>query len=248
VEQSAARGPRAQAQAWVDDLGGRSLAALGAVVALLAYSAWLVYAGQGGYADGHVPDFPYQALCLIVAVLAIVAALVPGRRRLCLAALVGALCLTGAVLVLYFALDSLMPLGFAGLTLLTTLPLACAAALFWRGEAQADRRQAPSLAVALVAAGGLVALAGGALSGGLLPGFLLAGVGALSAAGVMRSRSLLGSVGALLCLLPLAGAAYAKSGLLSSSPAEVALACVPSAGLLVAGALLARHSAGMQDG
>jgi hypothetical protein len=248
VEQSAARDPRAQAQARLDGLGGRSLAVLGALVALLAYSAWLVYAGQGGYADGPVPAFPYQALCLVVAALALIAALVPGRRRLRLSALIAALCLTGTVLVLYFALDSVMELGFAGLTLLTALPLACAAVLVRLGEMQADRRQAPSLAVTLVAAGGLFAFAGGALSDGLSPGLLLAGVGALSAAGVMRSRSLPGSVGALLCLLPLAGAAYAQSGQLSSSPAQVALACVPAAGLLVAGALLARHSSARQNG
>jgi hypothetical protein len=205
------------------------LAALAAAGALVAYLAWLAYAGQGGYADGPVPAFPYQLLCLLVAALAAAAALWPGRRRLRVTALVAALCLIGVVVVLYFALDSLMPLEFAGLSLLVALPLGCAMALVWRGETVAGRRQAPGSAVALVAAGGLCALAGGALSGGLSPASVLAGVGALCAAGLVRSRPMLGAAGSLLCLLPLAVAAYAQSGQLSSSPAEVVLAFVPAA-------------------
>jgi hypothetical protein len=241
VEQIAAHGSGAQVQR-LDGVDGRLLAALATGVALFAYFAWSMYAGRGGYADGPVPSFPYQALCLAVAALALAAALLPGRRPLRLAALIAALCLSGVVLVLSFALDPFMELGFSGLVLLTALPLGCAASLVRLGEAPAGHRS-PRLGVAFAGAGGLIALAGGLL-GGISPASVLAGIGALCAAGVMASRPRPGAFGALLCIVPLAGAAYAQFGQLSSSPAEFALAFVPSAVLLVAGAIFALHATG----
>jgi hypothetical protein len=248
VEQIAAQGRGAQVQSRLDGLDGRSLAAVAAGVALAAYFAWSMYAGRGGYADGPVPSFPYQTLCLAVAALALAAALLPGRRPLRLAALIAALCLTGVVLVLSFALDPFMELGFSGLVLLTALPLACAAALVRPGAAPAGHRS-PRLGVAFAAVGGLIALAGGGLlGGGISPASVLAGIGALCAAGVMASRPRPGAFGTLLCIVPLAGAAYAQSGQLSSSPAEVAVAFLPAAVLLVAGATFALRATGRQGG